>query len=241
MTYSDAIEKVLIENGYYAPLKLIYQNIWKYKDIKSVKGKTPNYTVQERVQRDNRFTRIGLGVYALTGFLNKLSREKIPESENEEKERMHSRIQGMLLEIGNNRDEIANTYTNDKNSIFNEKKLGNLSTRGRVPEFTYAKIIQNSVRFIDVLWFNERGFPSFAFEVESSTNFRSGLIKFSEIQDFMTSFYFIADTEKRNKFEKEITKNVFKNIRSRCYFLSYEKVEKDYEAALANTNIKGLF
>ena len=38
MTYSEAIEKVLLNNGYIAPLKLIYREIWKYKDKTTIKG-----------------------------------------------------------------------------------------------------------------------------------------------------------------------------------------------------------
>ena len=69
LTYSEAIEKVIIDNGGYAPLKYIYENIEKYR---RKTGLTPDNTIQERVQRDNRFTRIAKGVYALTDFINKL-------------------------------------------------------------------------------------------------------------------------------------------------------------------------
>lgn len=66
LTYSEAIEKVMLDNGGYAPLKLIYENIEKYR---KKTGLTPDNTIQERVQRDERFTRIALGVYGLTEFL----------------------------------------------------------------------------------------------------------------------------------------------------------------------------
>jgi hypothetical protein len=69
LTYSEAIEKVILDNGGYAPLKYIYDNIEKYR---KKTGLTPDNTIQERVQRDNRFTRIAKGVYALTDFVNKL-------------------------------------------------------------------------------------------------------------------------------------------------------------------------
>jgi len=32
LTYSEAIEQVMLNNSFYAPLKLIYKEIWKYKD-----------------------------------------------------------------------------------------------------------------------------------------------------------------------------------------------------------------
>ena len=52
MTYSEAIEQVMLHNGYFAPLKLIYREIWNYKDKTEITGKTPDMTIQERVQRD---------------------------------------------------------------------------------------------------------------------------------------------------------------------------------------------
>ena len=64
-TYSEAIEKVMLNNGYFAPLKLLYREIWKYKDKRKIVGLTPDNTIQERVQRDERFTKIGLGVIGL--------------------------------------------------------------------------------------------------------------------------------------------------------------------------------
>ena len=72
LTYSEAIEKVMRDNGYFAPLKLLYQEIWNYKDKSKIIGKTPDFTIQERVQRDPRFTRIAKGVYALTEFLEQV-------------------------------------------------------------------------------------------------------------------------------------------------------------------------
>ncbi len=69
LTYSEAIEMVMKDNGGFASLKYIYENIEKYR---KKTGKTPDNTIQERVQRDNRFTRIASGVYGLTEFLENI-------------------------------------------------------------------------------------------------------------------------------------------------------------------------
>jgi len=74
-TYSEAIEQVMLNNGYFAPLKLLYKEIWNYKDKTKIVGKTPDMTIQERVQRDPRFTRIAKGVYALTEFIEKVEQD----------------------------------------------------------------------------------------------------------------------------------------------------------------------
>jgi len=232
LTYSDAIEKVMINNGYFAPLKLIYKQIWNYKDKSKITGKTPDYTIQERVQRDKRFIRIGLGVYALAEFVDKLPKEIEPKSKIEIKDRKHAQIQGMLLEIGNLKNEVEDTYTNDKKWVFQNKTLGSLATINSVPMFTYEKIIKESVSFADVIWFNNRGFPFKIFEVEHSTDFRDAFIKFMELQDFITEFYCVSTEDRKTKFDKEKNKTAFKPIKNRLKFLTYEQIENDYNNIL---------
>lgn len=232
MTYSEAIEQVMLKNGYFAPLKLIYKEIWNYKDKSEIVGKTPDMTIQERVQRDKRFTRIGLGVYALTDYIDRLPKTEIPKTKQAEKERKHARIQGMLLEIGNHQKDISDTYTNDKKWIFENKTLGSLATIQKVPLFTFQNIIDDSISFVDVIWFNQRQFPQVIFEVEHSTDFRDAFIKFMELQDFQTRFYCVSDICRREKFEKEKSKAAFSAINNRVKFLTYEQVENDYEKAI---------
>ncbi|SMN11913.1 putative type II restriction endonuclease [uncultured Candidatus Thioglobus sp.] len=74
MTYSEAIEKVMIDNGGFASLQFIYKNIEKYRNKT---GLTPDNTIQERVQRDDRFVRIGLGVYALSDFIAEVEKDNL--------------------------------------------------------------------------------------------------------------------------------------------------------------------
>ncbi len=235
LTYSEAIEQVMLHNGFFAPLKLIYKDIWKFKDKSRIKGLTPNYTIQERVQRDKRFLKIGLGVYALAEHINKLPVALTPKNSEQRKLNLHAAIQGMLIEIGNSKSEIENTYTNDKSWIFANKTLGSLATLNDVPLFTFHKIVNETVRFFDVIWFNKRNYPFKIFEVEHSTDFRDAFIKFMELQDFRTNFCCISSANKEDKFRRELSKNAFEPLRSRCEFISYEKVENDYNIALSRT------
>jgi hypothetical protein len=227
LTYSEAIEQVMLNNWFYAPLKLIYKEIWNYKDKSKIVGKTPDMTVQERVQRDKRFTKIWLWIYALTEYLDKLPKEVEIKNEKDEVKRMHTHIQGMLIEIWNM--NWYDTYTPDKNWIFINRELWKIATIDKVPPFTYEKIISSSIKFVDVIWFNERWFPAKLIEVENSTDFRAWFIKFNEIQDFRTSFLFIAPEERKAKFDTERTKSAFQNIKDRCFFESYDFVEKWYK------------
>jgi len=225
-TFSEAIERVMLHNGYYASLKLIYKEFEKYRQFS---GLTPLKTIQERVQRDKRFTRIGLGVYALTEYLDKLPQIITPKTTGEKTSQRHAAVQGMIIEIGNM--EGFDTYTHDRNKIFAKKELGNITTIRELPPFTYDKIIR-TVKFVDVAWFNERGFPEKIFEVEDSTDFRSSLVKFAELQDFNTSFNLIAPAERKTKYDREVSKVAFVNIINRCHFVNYSEIEEYYSAAL---------
>ncbi|MCX7839342.1 MAG: hypothetical protein N2559_07800 [Anaerolineae bacterium] len=225
-TFSDAIEQVMLANGYYASLQLIYKEFVKYRPLT---GKTPLKTIQERVQRDRRFTRIGLGVYALTEHLDKLPLAPKPQTVVEQRNYMHTRIQGMLIEIGNM--DGFKTFTPDKSKVFDNKRLGNLVSLQRIPPFTYPRIVR-SVRYIDVIWFNEQGFPERAFEVEDSTDFRRSLVKFTDLQYFNMTFHLIASAERKDKFEREVVRAAFSGIAKRCHFVSYDEIIQLYDARL---------
>jgi hypothetical protein len=192
LTYAEAIEQVMLHNGFFAPLKLIYKEIWKYKNKSNISGITPDKTIQECVQRHKKFAKIGLGVYGLKEFIDQLPKISEPKTETEKTERLHARVQGMLIEIGNSRKEVKETYTNDKKWLFESKSLGSLTTLDSIPPFTYNHIIKDTVRFADVIWFNKRGFPSSIFEVEQSSDFRDAFVKFVELQDFQTQFYCVS-------------------------------------------------
>ncbi|MCD8213345.1 MAG: hypothetical protein LUC34_04785 [Campylobacter sp.] len=227
MTYSEAIEAVMRENNGVATLRQIYADIWKFKDKSKIKGKTTNNTIQERVQRDERFLRLGLGIYGLKSMQNSI---KQAEQENSPKDRKHSKLQGMLLEIGNAKN--YKTYTNDKKFKFSGILLSDIATLSQLPIFTYERIIKDSLSFCDVVWLNERGFADSIFEVEISTDFRDAFIKFNEMQDFYTKFYCIAEQNRYDKFKKEINKTSFRNIKDRVKFISDNEIFSEYELAL---------
>ncbi len=229
LTWSEAIEQVMLKNSYFAPLKLLHEEAPK---LKSFYGKTPHKTINERVQRDDRFTRIVPGVWALSNSLDKLPDHLNPKVEKSEEDRQkitHSSIQGMLIEIGNIRE--YQTYTPDKNSLFLMHKLCELTSLQEIPKFSYDHIIQ-SAKYIDVIWFNSRLFPSYIIEVEHSTNFRNSLIKFVELQDFQTKMMITAPQSRFERYRDEINKAAFTDISKRVNFISYEKLETVYNNQL---------
>lgn len=239
LTWSEAIEKFMFENGYFATLKKLHQEVPK---LKKYAGLTPHKTINERVQRDPRFTKISPGLWALTKYLDKLPpnlNPRIPRSKEEKIQQTHSSIQGLLLEIG--KSEGFNTYTPDKNSPYGSGKLQDLATLGQIPGFTYESIV-SKVRTIDVIWFNSKGFPYNVIEVEHTTNFKNSLLKFLELQDFNTKMTIVSLQRRVKEFEKEIESIAFKEIMKRCVFFSYDKIEQIYSSQIKLSSLRtGLF
>ena len=236
-TWSEAIKLAIIQLGYIATLKQIYEIAPKFKTFV---GLTPHKTINEQVQRDEKILKIKAGLYGLTDHLDKLPNEynpNIKKTKEEESLITHSYIQGMLIEIGNLKG--FQTFTPDKSGLFITKKLGEIITQKDIPNFTFEHIIQ-STKYIDVIWFNERQFPNSIFEVENSTNFRNSLVKFVELQDFVTSMTIIAPNEesKIRKFNQEIEKSAFASIKNRVKFFNYEYIEKLYNHQIASQQFK---
>lgn len=251
ISYTDAIATVIKNNNGIATTRQILDQISNFRPLT---GKTPEATILSELGRSRRFAKVGVGVWALfedrnnfseannTSFqkdLNIIS-EQININNKEivsSTERLHAKIQGMLLEIGNVNG--FQTYTPNKNATFNNKPLKNLSTLENIPNFTYERIIR-AVRYIDVLWFtkDKYPFPVFAWEVENSTNFRDGLIKFTELNFFKTHFYFLAPENKIGKFQEEISRPIFNDIKKSCDFYSMERVKQSYQSTLENEELK---
>lgn len=240
LTWSEAIEQAIIQNGYIATLKEIYQIA---PTLKQFNGLTPDRTINERVQRDKRFVKLKPGLYGLKNYLEKLPDEfnpKISKTQADEDKITHAYIQGRLLEIGNING--FKTFAPDKSGRFTSKKLCDIMTLKEIPKFTYEHILQ-STRFIDVIWFNDRNFPNSIFEVENSTNFRNSLVKFVELQDFTTSMIMIAPNEKSkiNKYNQEIEKSAFAAIKDRVKFFNYDKIIGLYNSQIAASKYNDFF
>jgi len=230
LTWSEAIEQVMLNRGYFATLKQLHEETPK---LKTFIGKTPDRTINERVQRDKRFTKIMPGLWALSEYLNKLPDHLNPKVEKSEQEKIaisHALMQGYLIEIGNIKG--YSTFSPDKHGLFLDKKIADIISVQNCPEFTYARVLQH-IKYIDVIWFNAREFPSNVIEVEHSTNFRNSFLKFLELQDFATKMTIVAPTERKEQFCREISRTTFEAINKRINFISYDDVEKMYSTSVA--------
>jgi len=222
------------ENGGYATLGYLNQNVLKVKDCEW-KTKTPFASIRRIVQDSRHFFKIRPGLWALKSFKDKLPSYIYQDQKITDKRQVefnHTYYQGLLVEIGNLEKYHTFVPNQDKNKIFLGKKLCEITSVDRIYVFGYDYVVQKA-QSIDVVWFNNRKMPKKMFEVEHSTNIEHSLVKFNELQDFYTDYYIVADNARKKQFDEIVNQHTFREIKERVGFIDYQKVSdlhtKGYE------------
>ncbi len=226
MKQYEAVIEVMKSNGGYSTLGNLYQEVFKFEKVKWG-TKTPFASIRRIVQDDRFFFKIKPGLWALKEDKDKVLKlfdiqTKAPEKEVEFN---HSYYQGLLLEIGRLKKFQTFVPNQDRNKKYLEKPLKDYATIEKYFNFTYDYIIDRASK-IDVSWFNERNFPQALFEVEYSTDFKTSLLKFLELQDFNVDFRIVSDRKRQKQFDSTMTFNAFKKIENRVKFLPYDVVSE---------------
>jgi hypothetical protein len=225
MKQYEAVIRVMEENGGYATLGFLNQNVLKVEGC-GWKTKTPFASIRRIVQDKRFFFKIQPGLWALNSCKDKLPPEIYPTKDlpKEKKEEYnHTYYQGLLVEIGNLKKYQTFVPNQDKNKVFLRKKLGEITTIDEFYKFSYDNISQQA-KTIDVSWFNIRKMPAILFEIEHTTDIQRSLSKFVELQDFNVKFYIVADELRKREFEAKLYLNAFTAIHKRTQFMSYIQV-----------------
>ncbi len=225
MKQHEAVVKVMEDNGGYATLGFLYQKALQVEDCEW-KTKTPFASIRRIVQKTDDFYKIRPGLWALKSYKDRLPEELQPTQDQpkaKQEEYSHTYYQGLLVELGNLSSYQTFVPNQDKNRLYLNRKLSEITSLSEIYKFSYDKIIRTS-QTVDVVWFNERNMPASFYEVEHSTDIHNSLLKFVEIQDFNTSFYVVADSAREREFRSKITLEAFKPISKRVQFWSYENV-----------------
>jgi hypothetical protein len=225
MKQHEAVIRAMEDNGGYATLALLNQNVLRVEDCEW-KTKTPFASIRRIVQDERFFFRIRPGLWALKTYKDKLPPEILPrKGEPKEKieEYSHAYYQGLLVELGNFKKFKTFVPSQDKNRIYLGKKLSEIATISEIFKFSYDRILRKA-KTIDVLWFNEREMPASLFEIEHSTDIQNSLLKFVELQDFHASFCIVANEVRKKEFQAKLSLGAFKSINERVNFLNYDDV-----------------
>lgn len=239
MTKVEAIKKVLEDFNGVATWKQIYSNIEKYyptaKASRAWKEGIRGVLYRE-IRRGKYFKKIGLGIFALKDY------KEEPKPTIKEKQRMHSFIEGICLELGN--FENFATYTADPTAVFkNNIVLANLATLNNLPEFTYPGILRE-IKRIDVIWFNKKGlmFPQKVFEVvDSIGTLGEAFNRTLQLLNFRTDFFIVGPKEHYEKFNQKINLEPYIRFRERYKFKDYDTLINFYERLVELNKVKSTF
>lgn len=225
MKQHEAVIKVMEENGGYATLGHLNQNVFILKDCEW-KTKTPFASIRRIVQDNRFFFKIRPGLWALKTYKDKLPPEILPTKDQpkaKQEEYSHTYYQGLLVELGNFKQFKTFVPNQDKNKLYLGKKLSEITTAPEIYKFSYDRIVQKA-KTIDVAWFNERDMPASLFEIEHSTDIQNSLLKFVELQDFYANFCIVANEVRKKEFQAKLSLEAFKPINKRVGFWNYDDV-----------------
>ena len=225
MKQYEVVIKVMEDNGGYATLGYLYQNVLNIRDV-VWKTKTPFASIRRIVQDDRFFFKIKPGLWALKSHREKVLKNFSIDNKSSNKKQIefdHTYYQGLLVDIGNLKGLQTFVPYQDKNRIYLSKPLLDFTSLERFYDFSYERIVRRAVT-VDVSWFNERNLPNSFFEVELTTDIQNSLLKFLELQDFNTNFNIVAPDNRLKEFESKISYSAFKPIKERVKFLDFEKL-----------------
>jgi hypothetical protein len=158
---------------------------------------------------------------------------------NDETPLTHSDIQAKLILIGSYLNYRTYTPDRGKQSIYG--LLGDLCSEKEIPKDSIPAVSIDTVRFIDVIWFDEEGYPTHAFEVEHSTDITKGLLRLYQVHKLRIKLYIIAEEENKTKFERELQKNPFHKIKQEYVFKNYQELDEFFESVKNFSKIQEKF
>ena len=225
-TQAQQVIDTLRKIGGYATLGDLYHLV----DTKSWATKTPNESIRRIVQQSGEIFKIQPGLWALEECREEVMRKfDIEPQEEKSVERFtHGYYQGLIIEIGNMKHYTTYVPAQDQNRKFIEKPLKDICSTIHIPAFSYKELTDRA-RTVDVIWFNERNMPDTFFEVEHSTDIQNSVTKFCDLQDFHSRFLIVAPQNRKEQFDKVISRTAFKDVKKRVSFSSYESIYRQYE------------
>lgn len=242
MKQYEAVIQTLEKLGGIATLGQLNQEVFKIKDCEW-KTKTPFASIRRIVQLNKDIYKLKPGLYGLKSYRKQNEVKGIFEETEKNKDSKeitefnHSYYQGLIITIGNLKNFATFLPHQDKNKMFLNEKLGNLTTLKVMPEFSYGNFVQRSST-IDTIWFNERKMPHSFFEVEHSTDIQNSLLKFNDLQDFYSRMFIVADKMRKKEFETKIKYAGLSGIKDRVKFLDYETLSKQYEQTIESKHFE---
>jgi len=235
ITNIEAFKKLMEDNGGVASWGYIYENIERYKPDAKL---GPNWqavlrgTLYNEIKNGRNFQQTGLATFALLDYeqekqINEIKRDEV---------RMHSYIEGIMVELG--KYEGFDTYCADSSKEFQKNiRISEIATVARddFPPFTYPEI-NKIAKEIDVIWFNrdKPQFPRRAIEVvDSITTLSKSLNRLYQLQDIReVEFWLLCPKNHQSQVQKAIESKPYSSSKDRFFVRNYDEAMAYHSACL---------
>lgn len=166
--------------------------------------------------------------------------EKLIEKRHEEiksekdEENLHTEMQYHLLKIGTALGYDVVPASNDRSKSFDGTNFSFLCL-SQFPEFNLDKDTLNTVKLIDVLWF-DKGTNNViaAFEVEKSTSIYSGILRLTDlsytIADGDEQFYLIVPDKREKDVVSQLTRPAIKKNNTTIKYILFSDIRQHCDA-----------
>lgn len=149
-------------------------------------------------------------------------------------ERVHTRVQGILAEIGAKLGFKIWIASNDRSQLWRDGRLGDLSI-DHLPTLGMNSEVQRIIGLIDLLWIKGKNEVVAAFEVECTTSIFSGLLRMADLvaltPNIKFPLYIVAGESRMHQVHKQLSRPSFQalNLHTSCGYLAYEQLIAEAE------------
>lgn len=142
----------------------------------------------------------------------------------------HYDLQAKLVLVGSYLGYRTFVPAPDKNKDTIFGVLGDLCSEKEVPEGSIPSLSLSTVKFVDVIWFDEEGYPTHAFEVEHTTDITKGLLRLFQVHKLRIKMFIISEEINKGKFYREVAKSPFAKIKNEFVFKNYEELDEFFQS-----------
>lgn len=147
--------------------------------------------------------------------------------------REHVKIQMALADLGKITGCSVWIASNDQKQLYNGKVL-NAGTLQSLPNLGLSREAVDKISLIDVIWLQQNA-PVYAFEVETTTQVYSGLLRMSDLLALVPALniklFIVAPMVRQGKVMRELARPTFQKIglSEYCRFLPSEKLDSLFQ------------
>jgi type II restriction enzyme len=149
-------------------------------------------------------------------------------------ENLHDEMQYHLLKIGVSLGYDVTPAINDKSKSFGGQSFSFISL-SKFPELPCDKETQNTIKLIDVLWFQKETNKIIgAFEVEKSTSIYSGILRLSDLFFSISNgeevFYIIIPDSREKDVIQQLNRPAIKNSKMLIMYILFSELRANCDA-----------